>query len=168
MKSNCSFTPKRASKSNPCLFLGHNAQSSVSSTKLFSVPAIFSTAAGLLPADEYHFIFSHDGRRQKAVLKKTFLTGLKKDNVRITWEDAVMDLTVGCEVKIDITDLGAPYSYGNLVVFGLYFYTNNAVMNPESKFSLNGESRIEVFDDIHANKREEGGEYGMDRGKALL
>jgi len=163
MKRKCSSTPKRASKSNTSLFLGHNSQTLVSSTKLFSVPAVCSTAAEPFPADKYHFIFFHEGRRQQALLEKTFLTGLKKDNVRITWEQAVMILTVGCcEVKIDITDLGSA-SFYDWMVFGLHFYTNNALINPASKVCLNVESSREVFDDNLSSKSEEGGECRMVR-----
>jgi len=163
MKKNYSSTPKKACMSNTGLFHHYSphSQSLVSSTKLFSVPAIFSTTAATrpFPADKYDFIFFHHGRRHQAVLKKTFLTGLKKDNVRITWEEAVMYLTVGCEVKIDISRLG----FGNWMVFGLYFYTNNAVMNPASKLSQEIESRIQAFDDNLSNERGVGDECRMVR-----
>jgi hypothetical protein len=49
----------------------------------------------------YNFTFVHEGRQQQAVLDKTFLTGLEKDNVRITWEQATKELHLGCEVRVD-------------------------------------------------------------------
>jgi len=162
MKMKCSSTPQKAPKSNR-LFHSPDSQTLVSSTKLFSVPAICSNTAEPFLTDKYHFIFSLEGRSQQAVLEKTFLTKLKKDNVRITWEEAVMDLrTRACEVKIDITDLGAVSFNGDWMVFGLYFYSNNALINhPASKSSLKFDRSGQVFDDDLISKREEWDECRM-------
>ena len=71
----------------------------------------------------YNFTFVHEGRQQQAVLDKTFLTGLEKDNVRITWEQATRELHLGCEVRVDVTQLKRKSFDEKWLVFGLYFYT---------------------------------------------
>ena len=90
---------------------------------LFSVSAVFSDTTS--PSKEgYNFTFVHKGRRQEAVLDKTFLTGLEKDNVRITWEQARRELHLGHEVRVDVTQLKSKsLDQQKWLVFGLYFYT---------------------------------------------
>jgi len=94
------------------------------SEKLFSVSAIFSSVhASSSSETKYAFTFLHKGKKQQAVLEKTFLTGLKKDNVRITWEKATAELKIGCIVRIDVTKLKSAPLHENWLVFGLYFFS---------------------------------------------
>jgi len=89
---------------------------------LFSVAAVFSSTTSP-PQAGYNFTFVHEGRQQLAVLDKTFLTGLEKDNVRITWEQATRELLLGCEVRVDVTQLKRKSFDEKWLVFGLYVYT---------------------------------------------
>merc|ERR1719318_1971909 len=100
---------------------------------LFSVSAVFSTTSS--PTQEgYNFTFVHEGRQQEAVLDKTFLTGLEKDNVRITWEQATRELYCGQEVRVDVTQFKSKAFDQKWLVFGLYFYTIFCLGDPSAKF----------------------------------
>merc|ERR1719318_2065453 len=101
---------------------------------LFSVSAVFSTTSS--PTQEgYNFTFVHEGRQQEAVLDKTFLTGLEKDNVRITWEQATRELYCGQEVRVDVTQLKNKAFDQKWLVFGLYFYTIFCLGDPSAEFA---------------------------------
>merc|ERR1719318_1708370 len=101
---------------------------------LFSVSAVFSTTSS--PTQEgYNFTFVHEGRQQEAVLDKTFLTGLEKDNVRITWEQATRELYCGQEVRVDVTQLKNKAFDQKWLVFGLYFYTIFCLGDPAAEFA---------------------------------
>merc|ERR1719470_202833 len=101
---------------------------------LFSVSAVFSTTSS--PTQEgYNFTFVHEGRQQEAVLDKTFLTGLEKDNVRITWEQATRELYCGQEVRVDVTHLKSKAFGQKWLVFGLYFYTIFCLSDPSAEFA---------------------------------
>merc|ERR1719470_653660 len=101
---------------------------------LFSVSAVFSTTSS--PTQEgYNFTIVHEGRQQEAVLDKTFLTGLEKDNVRITWEQATRELYCGQEVRVDVTQLKSKAFDQKWLVFGLYFYTIFCLGDPAAEFA---------------------------------
>jgi len=98
---------------------------------LFSVSAVFSNTPS--PTQQgYNFTFVHEGGQQEAVLDKTFLTGLEKDNVRITWAQASKELQCGHEVRVDVTQLKSKSFDQKWLVFGLYFYTIFCLSDPSS------------------------------------
>jgi len=98
---------------------------------LFSVSAVFSNTPS--PTQEgYNFTFVHEGRLQEAVLDKTFLTGLEKDNVRISWTQATRELQCGHEVRVDVTQLKSKSFGQKWLVFGLYFYTIFCFSDPST------------------------------------
>jgi len=95
-----------------------------SSEKLFSVSAILAYEQAASSSEtKYTFTFFHNGRRQQAVLEKVFLTGLKKDNIRITWEHARTELKSGGAVRIDVTRLKSASLCDDWLIFGLYFFS---------------------------------------------
>ena len=156
MTSNLS-TPKRrmTSKQSKDCFQTPSKLRSVTferfaSEKLFSVSAILSSVhAASSSESKYIFTFLRGGKRQQAVLEKTFLTGLKKDNIRITWEQAETQLKSGGEVRIDVTRLKSASLSEDWLIFGLYFFSiHNNVLNHFSylKEIDNDESRQETVD----------------------
>jgi len=95
-----------------------------SSEKIFSVSAFLAYEQAASSSEtKYTFTFFWNERRQQAVLEKTFLTGLKKDNIRITWEHAKTELKSGGAVKIDVTRLKSASLSDDWLVFGLYFFS---------------------------------------------
>jgi len=121
-----------------------------SSEKLFSVSAILAYEHAASSSEmKYTFTFFHDGRRQQAVLEKVFLTGLKKDNIRITWEHARTELKSGGAVRIDVTRLKSASLSDDWLIFGLYFFSfhNNVVNHISYLREINdGRSRPETVD----------------------
>jgi len=87
---------------------------------LFSVPAILSHISQIDP--DYILTFLHNDTRQQAVLQQTFLTALEKDSDKITWEEAKNYLTLGCQVKVDVTQVKPEE---NWLVFGLYLNSHS-------------------------------------------
>merc|ERR1719470_361179 len=123
---------------------------------LFSVSAVFSTTSS--PTQEgYNFTFVHEGRQQEAVLDKTFLTGLEKDNVRITWEQATRELYCGQEVRVDVTQLKSQAFDQKWLVFGLYFYTIFCLGDPSAEFAgICPDSSCQHYSDVGgANSKED-------------
>ena len=105
---------------------------------LFSVPAVLSATSGTASVTSaYIFIFLQEGRRQQAVLDKTFLTGLEKDNIRITWEEARGELIAGCDIKIDVTQVRSSPNSEIWLVFGLYFSSINTSFSQFQDVMLN-------------------------------
>jgi len=123
-----------------------------SSEKLFSVSAILAFEQAASSSEtKYTFTFFHKGRRQQAVLEKVFLTGLKKDNIRITWEHARTELKSGGAVRIDVTRLKSASLSDDWLIFGLYFFSfHNNVVNHISHLREinNGRSRPENVDKL--------------------
>jgi len=123
-----------------------------SSEKLFSVSAILAYEQAASSSEtKYTFTFFHNGRRQQAVLEKVFLTGLKKDNIRITWEHARTELKSGVVVRIDITRLKSASLCDDWLIFGLYFFSFHIdVVNHVSypRKINNGRSRPETDDKL--------------------
>jgi len=123
-----------------------------SSEKLFSVSAILAFEQAASSSEtKYTFTFFHKGRRQQAVLEKVFLTGLKKDNIRITWEHAKTELKSGGAVRIDVTRLKSASLSDDWLIFGLYFFSfHNNVVNHISHLREinNGRSRPETVDKL--------------------
>merc|ERR1719318_1677709 len=123
---------------------------------LFSVSAVFSTTSS--PTQEgYNFTFVHEGRQQEAVLDQTFLTGLEKDNVRITWEQATRELYCGQEVRVDVTQLKSKAFDQKWLVFGLYFYTIFRLGDPSAEFAgICPDSSRQHYSDVGgANSKED-------------
>jgi len=85
---------------------------------LFSVPAILSHISQTDPG--FIFTFLHNGRKHKAVLMKTFLTALDKEGVKITWDEAISNIQLGCHATVDVTQVKPASVEENWLVFGLY------------------------------------------------
>merc|ERR1719318_2247143 len=130
--------------------------STIAPVNLFSVSAVFSTTSS--PTQEgYNFTFVHEGRQQEAVLDQTFLTGLEKDNARITWEQATRELYCGQEVRVDVTQLKSKAFDQKWLVFGLYFYTIFRLGDPSAEFpGICPDSSRQHYSDVGgANSKED-------------
>jgi len=123
-----------------------------SSEKLFSVSAILAYEQAASSSEtKYTFTFFHNGRRQQAVLEKVFLTGLKKDNIRITWEHARTELKSGGAVRIDVTRLKSASLCDDWLIFGLYFFSFHIDVVDHISYPreiYNGRSRPETDDKL--------------------
>ena len=65
------------------------------------------------------------------------MTGLEKDNLRITWDEARRQLVAGCDIKIDVTEVKSSPNSVIWLVFGLYFSSINTSFSQFQEVLLN-------------------------------
>jgi len=97
---------------------------------IFGIPARVSKEKCL--NQEYTVTFMLDNKEELAVLQRIFLTAIEKDGVASSWEDVKCCLTVGCDIKVDVTQCKSFSSNAKWLVFGLYLGGSQSARREES------------------------------------